>query len=36
MIELALEKHDAKYELDIDTIIEIDSWTRKFIKNKFI
>ncbi|MBF8983056.1 1-deoxy-D-xylulose-5-phosphate reductoisomerase [Lutibacter sp. B2] len=36
MIELALEKHDVKYELNIDTIIEIDSWARKFIKNKFI
>ncbi|WZL74880.1 1-deoxy-D-xylulose-5-phosphate reductoisomerase [Clostridiaceae bacterium 35-E11] len=36
MIEKCLEKHDIKYELDIDTIIEIDQWARAFVYNTYL
>ena len=32
MIEKALEKHEVLYNLDIDSIIDIDTWARKFIQ----
>lgn len=35
-IELALEKHNVEYYLDIDKIINIDRWARNFVKNIFL
>lgn len=33
IIECALEKHTMEYALSIDKIVEIDRWTRNFVKN---
>lgn len=36
IVEFALQKHDVQYKLSIDEIIQIDKWTRDFVKKNII